>query len=173
MTDIKARPWERFNLSVLQLAAFAVGSLSVVGYVGGELLGLLRDSRLAWWQPDVLLSATVASIGVFLLAAVLRGGARARNASPGPRRWVIDRWPAWIGAVAGCGGLVLYTVLADRWAERSQLAEAGIAAATMSLNENVALDVVSPLLVMSPLLAAGVVWWVHRQRGVTGSNSRP
>jgi hypothetical protein len=164
MTAIESRTAARVNLSVLQLAALTVASLSVVGYVVGALLALVSNSIVAWWHPDVLLAVAVASVGVFLLSAALRGVERSGDARPGSRLWASDRWPAWLGAVIGIGGVVLYAVLADRWAEQFMLADAGNPLAATSLGENVALYLLCPFLVLSPLLAAGVVWWVGRQR---------
>jgi len=164
MTAIESRTAARVNLSVLQVIALSAAALCMVAYVGGALLGLARGSFFFWWHPDVLLAVAVASVGVFLLSAALRGVERSGDARPGSRLWASDRWPAWLGAVIGIGGVVLYAVLADRWAEQFMLADAGNPLAATSLGENVALYLLCPFLVLSPLLAAGVVWWVGRQR---------
>jgi hypothetical protein len=99
MTAIESRTAARVNLSVLQLAALTVASLSVVGYVVGALLALVSNSIVASWHPDVLLAVAVTSVGVFLLSAALRGVERSGDAPPGSRLWASDRWPAWLGVV--------------------------------------------------------------------------
>jgi len=164
MTVVETRPALRASLSILQVAALSAGALCMAAYLGGALLGLLRNSFFFWWRPDLLFAAAVVSIGVFLLSSALRGGKRLRDGSADSRLWAREPWPAWLAVVVGCGGVVLYTVLSNRWVEQFELADAGNPVAATSLGENVALYLLCPFLVLSPLLAAGVAWWVGRQR---------
>jgi hypothetical protein len=164
MTAIESRTAARVNLSVLQVAALSAATLCMAAYLGGALLGLAGGSFFFWWRPDVLFAAAVVSIGVFLLSSALRGGKLPRDGSADSRLWAREPWPAWLATVVGAGGVVLFAVLSNRWVDRFDLADAGLSVPATSMLETLGLLVLSPLMVLSPLLAAGVVWWVGRQR---------
>jgi len=164
MTAIESRTAARVNLSILQVIALSAAALCMAAYLGGALLGLAGGSFFFWWRPDVLFAAAVVSIGVFLLSSALRGGKLPRDGAAGSRPWATDRWPAWLATVVGCGGVVLFVMLSNRWVDRFDLADAGLSVPATSMLETLGLLVLVPLMVLSPLLAAGVVWWVGRQR---------
>jgi len=165
VTAIETRPATGAQLSVVQVAALAVAALCPVAYVGGGLLGLVRGSFFFWWRPDILGAGAFASVGVFLLShALRRWGERPREGTDGSRLWATERWPAWLAAGVGCGGVVLYTLLGNRWLAQFDLADAGLPVADTSPFESLALLVLSPLMVLAPLLAAGVVWRTGRRR---------
>jgi len=163
MTAIESRTAARVNLSVLQVAALAVASLFPVAYVGGALLSFLHGSFFFWWRPDVMFAAAVVSIGVFLLSSALRSGQRTRDGAAGSRPWATDRWPAWLATAVGCGGVVLFVMLSNRWVDRFELADAGLPVPPTPMLETLGLLVLSPLMVLSPLFVAGVVWIARRR----------
>jgi len=163
VTVIESRLALRASLSILQVIALSAAALCMVAYVGGALLGLARGSFFFWWRPDVLFAAAVVSTGVFLLSSALRGGKRPRDGAAGSRPWAREPWPAWFATVVGAGGVVLFAVLSNRWVDQFDLADAGLSVPATSMLETLGLLVLVPLMVLSPLLAAGVVWWVGRQ----------
>jgi len=163
VTAIETRPALRASLSILQVIALSAAALCMVAYVGGALFGLARGSFSFWWRPDVLFAAAVVSIGAFLLSSALRGGKLPRDGSADSRLWAREPWPAWFATVVGAGGVVLFAVLSNRWVDQFDLADAGLSVPATSMLETLGLLVLVPLMVLSPLLAAGVVWWVGRQ----------
>ncbi len=170
MTAVESRPALRASLSILQVIALSAATLCMVAYVGGALLGLARGSFFFWWRPDVLFAAAVVSIGVFLLSSALRGGKRPRDGSAGSRLWAREPWPAWFATVVGTGGVVLFAVLANRWVDQFELADAVPPVATEPIPGLLGFLVLVPLMVLTPALAAAMVWIAvrHKRRDAAG-----
>jgi hypothetical protein len=177
----------RLRLTRLQAVALLGAAVSTAALVLGAVAWLMRGvgpldlglgSVWTWLRPGYCFSGIVASIGAFALATVLGWNGRNRGASSAPARIQTDPWPAWAGAGVAVVGLVLDPVIT--WAlERQWLAVAqsgGPGYDTVLVFTNAVssvLGAIVPLLVLTPLVAAGIVWFFRYGRVQTRREDAP
>jgi len=177
----------RTRLTRLQALALLGAAASMAALVLGALAWMLRGigpldlglgSVWMWLRPGYCFSGIVASIGAFALATVLGWNGRNRGASSAPTRIQTDPWPAWAGAAVAVVGLVLDPVIT--WAlERQWLAVAQSGGpgdgtfAVLTNAESAVLGAIVPLLVLTPLVAAGIVWFFRYGRVQTRREDAP
>ena len=168
----------RTRLTRLQALALLGAAASMAALVLGALAWMLRgigplDSSLGsvwtWLRPYYCFTGIVASIGAFALATVLGWNGRNRGASSAPTRIQTDPWPAWAGATVAVVGVAIDQVL--NWALQRGLVDVALsgspsdgAIGVLTYAESAVLGVIAPLMVLTPLVAAGIVWFVRQGR---------
>ena len=177
----------RTRLTRLQALALLGAAASMAALVLGALAWMLRgigplDSSLGsvwtWLRPYYCFTGIVASIGAFALATVLGWNGRRREASSAPARMGADPWPAWAGAAVAVVGVAIDPVL--NWALQRGLVDVALsgspsdgAIGVLTYAESAVLGVIAPLMVLTPLVAAGIVWFFRYGRVQTRREDAP